>query len=384
MKYLFVCNTYYQLIIAIQLKYSVLKKADVSLVMSDHSNNAYEFYKNIKGLNFFDDIIFVKTKRFDYPQNIFLKLFSNLSVLFGAAPELYKFKKRVFDEIVFFNTDKFNVTLFSYLTKFNSNIRSSRIEESVISYNANDLKEHSNFNYKQSIQTRVYKISNFYRKLLKKRFFNDKICSLYCFYPSLYKGNLKTIKVPSINTEDTNFVNLLKQIFDIKDELLKFKEKYIYFSSIGDFEGGACVGEFDLAKKIENIVGNTNLLIKSHPRDYRHLYENNNFSVCRYSQVPWEVIMCCLDFSNHVFLTNISSSVLSLNMCLNTGPKTLFLFNFCKNKENFILRDSELYLEELLNTLHEDNRFSRFIAPKTWKEFESLLFSNERKDGFAL
>ena len=337
MKYLFVCNTYYQLIVAIQLKYTLLNKAEITLVMSDHSNNSYEYYKNLKALKYFDDIIFVNTKKYDNPINFFSKIISNLSVLFCYAPELCKFKKRYFDEIVFFNSDKFNVTLFSYLTKFNPNIKSSRIEESVLSYNANDLKEHSNYNYRQSIQSRVYKITNVYRKLLKKRYFNDQISSLYCFYPSLYKGNLKTIQIPYVNTEDINFVKLLKRIFDINDEFLTFKEKYIYFSSIGDFEGGECVGEFELAKKIENIVGKKNLLIKSHPRDYRHLYENNNFKVCRYSNVPWEVLMCCFDFSKHVFLANLSSSVLSLNMCIKNGPRTIFLFNFCKNRDNFML-----------------------------------------------
>ena len=380
MKYLFVCNTYYQLIVTIQLKYTLLKNTEITLVMSDHSVNSYEYYKNLKELKFFDDLIFVHTKRYDSPKNIFLKIFSNLSVLFGYAPELSKFKNRNFDEIVFYNTDKFNVTLFSYLANFNPNIRSSRMEESVLSYIANDLKEHSNYNYRQSIKTRVFKITNYYRKMLQRRCFNDRISSLYCFYPSLYKGNLKTIKIPYLNTDDSKFVNLLKRIFDIKDDLLSFKERFIYFSSIGDFEGGVCVGEFELAKKIENIVGKNNLLVKSHPRDYRHVYEKNNFNVCRYSSVPWEVLMCCFDFSKHVFLANLSSSVLSLNMCIKNGPRTIFLFNFCKNRDNFMLRDSERALKSLLDILHKDNSFSRFMVPINWKELKKMLSSDACKE----
>lgn len=49
---LFVCNTYSQLIESIQLRFTTFVSCAVSVVLSDHSNNAKPVYENAKNSRF--------------------------------------------------------------------------------------------------------------------------------------------------------------------------------------------------------------------------------------------------------------------------------------------------------------------------------------------
>ena len=84
---------------------------------------------------------------------------------------------------------------------------------------------------------------------------------VYCLYPDLYFGKLLVEKIPAIKT-DSELINILKKVFNVDIDKKSYKEKYIYFSSICDFEGGKPIGEFELIKNIAHLVGKDNLLIK--------------------------------------------------------------------------------------------------------------------------
>lgn len=169
---------------------------------------------------------------------------------------------------------------------------------------------------------------------MRKRNLNDDVEALYCFYPEFYTGILKTILIPKIELSDILFAQSLAKVFNIDKAKIYYPQKYIYFASVGDFEGGKPVGEVALAKKISKIVGKENLLIKLHPRDKTGLFEKEGLTVDKESSVPWEVIQLNYNFKNHVFLTCASGSVLSINLTLEEGPETYFMFPLCKVSQN--------------------------------------------------
>ena len=72
-----------------------------------------------------------------------------------------------------------------------------------------------------------------------------------------------------------------------------------------------------------------NLLIKVHPRDNTGEFEKSGLNVYPGSDVPWEAIQLNYDFSNHVFLTCTSNSILSVDVMLEKGPEVYFLYNLC-------------------------------------------------------
>ena len=137
--------------------------------------------------------------------------------------------------------------------------------------------------------------------------------------------------------------------FDIKLTENDYKEKYIFFTSICDFENGEPIGEYELVCKVADFVGKENLLIKTHPRDTRTIYEDNGFTVDKNSSIPWEAIQLSRDFSDKVFLTATSGSVLAGSFMSENPPKIFFMYGCCNIEGNASAKASVMAIEELLS-----------------------------------
>ena len=358
MRRIIICNTYFQLITAIQLKLTLFINDIVTVVLTDHSKNAYAYFENLKKLNVFDFAYFLNCRNEDYDKSNFLKKirkFCNISFGTSNNAVIREICSQKYDEIIFYNTSYTTKIIYANLYKFNHLIRSSRIEEGILSYSSTDFIQDFNF-------SKSYFVSKLLRKIFNKLSINSIIDRIYCFYPEVFKSNLNLVKIPSFNDNFDEISQILRILFNVKDEDSFIKEKYIFFSSVGDFEGGEVVGELDLALKIADIVGKENLIIKTHPRDTTGEFENAGLKVFGKSSVPWEAVMMSSDYSDKVFLTNTSGSVLSVNLCLSNGPTTYFLYDLCNNKNNSCVKDSEAGIREILKSFEGNPEFRRFIA----------------------
>ncbi|HEG1241807.1 TPA: hypothetical protein SCN02_002979, partial [Enterococcus faecium] len=81
------------------------------------------------------------------------------------------------------------------------------------------------------------------------------------------------IQIPLV-TAGSRTALQLSDIFNPMIDIYKEK-KYIFFTSVYDFEGGEPVGEYELVCKIADLVGKDNLIVKTHPRDVRTIYKDN-------------------------------------------------------------------------------------------------------------
>ena len=139
--------------------------------------------------------------------------------------------------------------------------------------------------------------------------------------------------IPQIDNH-TGMGAILRKIFNIETEMLKIHEKYIFFTGVFDFEGGGAIGEFELVMNVAQLVGKDNLIVKTHPRDKRTVYEESGITVYKNSSIPWEAIQLNYNFPDKIFLTVNSGSVLGVNMMLENKVKTYFLYNCCNIEKN--------------------------------------------------
>lgn len=346
---LFVANTYYQLILTIQLRYTLFSKDDTVMLFSDHSNNAKEVVDNINKAHIFSECYYIETKNIDHNSNRFQNLEDTLSMIFvhdnRFSKVLPNFNDCKFDELICFTFNIIIDGIYYYLCSYNEKLALSRLEEGILSYDA------GNVFYKKR-----YFIANI-RKLLKKTTILDNLHNFYCYYPELYSGDLNAISVPLIKN-GFRTPSMLKSIFNPK---MEYNYKYIFFTSVYDFEGGEPVGEFELVCKIADLVGKDNLLVKTHPRDRRTIYQDNGFNVDKNSSIPWEAIQLSGDFSDKVFMTVNSGSVLSGSTMSENPVRTYYMYKLCdisgnppcqKNAEDIKrLLDNES-MREILRTVH--------------------------------
>ncbi len=317
MKVLFFCNTYYQLIVAIRMRMT-LKKADkVSVVLTDVSRNAERVCDNLKSGRIFDGAYYLKTDEKDGKSTWqYLKEGINGIIPAGMENDLF------YDELIGFNYDLPTCALYASLEKANRSICCNVMEEGLLSYATEDS------------DCRAAKLIRLSRKLLFKKNAREKRELFYCFNPKAYKGPFTPVEIPPVAADDTELREALFDVFLDGNEPEMYKEKYIYLSSVYDFEGGAPVGELDVAIQIANVVGYDNLIVKVHPRDDLTRYRKAGLAVAENSSVPWEVFQIGCDFSEKVLVSSFSGSMINLNSIIESGGKNIYTNQLCDVSEN--------------------------------------------------
>ena len=341
MRRLIISNTHYQTIVSLQLKMTLFKEDDVVFFVSDHSNGSEEIVKRLKQIELFEDVEYIRTRDILYQysdkdkwRDFFSFSFfdrNRYAFYFDNTENLY------FDEIVVFNYEADIYGLHAILSAVNRDVKISMMEEGILSYNTFE-KTSKNLNLSCKI-----------RNVLGKKSVHDAVGNFYCFYPSLYQGKYSPVQIPLIQP-DSGVVALLKKVFGVDEQHMNYDRKYIFFTSVFDFEGEHPIGEFELVQQVAETVGKENLLVKIHPRDRRTVYHDNGLTVDRNSSVPWEVIQLSHDFGNHVFLTATSGSVLSGNFMTEVPVRTYYMFDLCNLKGS----GAEKTVREICNLLNNE------------------------------
>lgn len=335
-------NTYYQVIMAIQLKNTLFKNDKVVLLVSDHSKNTKEISAKLCQVGEFEDVKYIETLKILKQRSVWDKVRDYYQIAF-MKKNRYKYYLEgidniLFDEIICFNYGIDIYGLYALLCLYNKDLKISFYEESILSYNFSLEDLNSNM-----------KVIGKIRKRISKKDIMDNLLNFYCFYPSLYNGPLKAVSVPSISANGRTS-EVLRKVFSLEDIKDSYKEKFIFFTSVYDFEGGNPIKEFELCDKIADLVGKENLLIKIHPRDRRNIYEENGFKVDKNSLIPWEAIQLSRDFSDKIFLTATSSSALAGSLMSEKPVKTYYMYNCCDINGNLSAVKTVKDIEELLTT----------------------------------
>lgn len=352
-----ICDTYYQLITFIRIRQTLFKDDTIDLLLSDHSNGADEIVKTLSAKGIFRNVTLLKSKRLVYEKNK-SKFETIKEIINGVNGKSIICKaiesNAIYDSMIFYHADICSATIYAYLYKRNPQIKCARLEEGLVSY-FTEYIQNPDLSPNGRLKL-IYQI----RRMLKKSNISENNSIFYCFHPEMYSGKMKPVRIPLFNPRDENTKKLLRDIFHVKEETLDYPQKYIYFAGIGDIEGGNPIGEVKIAKQIAELVGYDNFLVKVHPRDKSGNFSRAGLTVDKSSSVPWEIIQLNYDFSNHVFLTSISGSVLSINLLLKNGPKTKFLYPLCDLSKNNIAYTSVRITEHILNSINRksSNQFA--------------------------
>lgn len=323
-----------------QLNNTVFCKDNVTLMISDHSNGSETVSEALKRMGLFYEVVFFMSKGCIQNRTIVNKLNDFLCFVLGKknryTERLQEIKNLYFDEMILFNFGLDMDGVFSYLYEKNNNISISKYEEGILSYGS------------KRVETERSYVIRVLRHIIGKKDIVDCFANFYCFYPSLYKGDMKAVGVPVV-TKNSKTADDLRNLFKLYNVEESYPEKYIFFTSVYDFEGGDPIGEYDIVCKIATLVGKDNLLIKVHPRDIRGVYEKNGFKVDKNSSIPWEAVQLSGDFSDKVFITATSGSVLAGSFMSEKPTRTFYVFKCCDISNNKTAQNTAKSIVDLLN-----------------------------------
>lgn len=346
---LVICNTYYQLIVVMQMAREIWNEDETDVVISNQSSGAFATCSNLRKTDVFHTVFWRENARICRPNSgVFRTLEKMKDIIIGIGDK--EITTNHYDELVFYNPDIFTYGLYAKLKKNNEKLICSRFEEGILSYEDAEFLQNSRLD-----------ICNKIRKYIGKSTLEDDTENYYCFYPEFYKGKLNPIAVPKI-ADYRAIGKILQKLFNVRPENLVIKEKYIFFTSVYDFEGGEPIGEFELVQKVAEIVGKDNLIVKTHPRDVRDVFKNSGLHVYNNSEIPWEAIQLNNDFSSKVLMTVNSGSIVGANMMTEKKAKAFFLYKCC----NYEVNPSAVGTSQMID------RFVKEVADENIKSVGSL------------
>ena len=337
MKRLIICNTYYQLILAVQMRQTMFRGDVCDLWLSDHSQNADLVAQRIQSLGIFSHTEYLTTKANTYQNSVFQDISEVIRCNFGKVPPM---EIDLYDEIVFYNVSLKLYQIQDFYQQIGHVTKWSLMEEGIFSYSTDF-----------ACGNRV-KLTRKIRKLTGRGDLLRMARQYYCTNPELKteKSGLEVIRIPSDAASLSALKDVLNAIFHVDPGLLCFPQKYIYFASSADIDGNP-YGETEFVLRLARELGKENLLVKMHPRDTRSVYEDAGISVTRDSSVPWEVIQMNLDLSRKTLLTIHSGAFISISTMMDSDVKGYLLFPFIQNGDGaFQTRSGRI--GEMLERIH--------------------------------
>ena len=339
----YLCNTYMQLITAIQIKKYIYPNEKGKLLLSDHSVNADKVIQRMTSLGIFDDVIAADTKFYEFEQSKYEDFKDVMTLTLGLKNKYsreFLCSDCIYDRIFFHNYDFILYPLLEQCWNRGKVPALCRMEEGISSY-ANMIRKEL-----ETPSTRMKAIHKL-RGFFKKPTLDGNMHDFFVFFPTLFPPTEKKVHgIPLLSCEDKDLVNIFDTIFDYHPEKDPYPEKYIFMGSCRNIDG-ASTRETEIILKLAELVGPENLLVKMHPRDGRHVYEEKGIHVSRNSSVPWEVIQLSHDFSNHVILTVSSSSAITASALLCDNVETFLLYPMDTGLDN----EYDKFCEESLGGL---------------------------------
>lgn len=363
MKKLFLCETPFQIIMALCLKQQCANSNDqVDVIIADTFNGYKNISNRIKELKLFNNV---------YNANINIepaikkiKKIKYVIMTKNFLREIFEGKIELYDELFFWNYNYYTISIKEYLSRKNKNMKSFVFEEGYISYFSSYKKKPTSF---------LMKLVNIKNVIMKhQKIYEENMDGIYLFEPDLllYKPACTIFKIDRKTLETKKFQENIKYIFNIDDVILKYDKKYIIFEE--------CHPEYDDEKIFDEIierVGKDNVIIKLHPRRKINRFAKKGVKTLGNDGAPWEAIALAKDFSKNVLISIGSGSITSHRMLFGNNMNAYLLFKFCgSDLEEFNEKNMKFW-----NKLESKNDNHGIHIPDTLEQFYAMLDKEKRE-----
>lgn len=351
MKSLFICQTDYQLINAINIKKHLLPELEADIVISNNKPGTIELSKRLQNVGLFQNV-YVYSDSFNglhrymrgndekntfcnaikgSLKNIYLNIFGRIrGVDFIINHKIFDGKKINFsqyDNLFGVETSSFYGEIYDIISKYNK-------------CNNNFLDEG---------------LGCYLRYALDRK---HRVDTVYLYEPEMaaYKDVFfNIIKIPKINLNDEEFIRLINYVFNFKDLInIKLKNKIIFFDqnthpmprylrNAGKIKRTILRNPYkkhlkdqifyetklELFRVLAEKLKPQKIFVKLHPRsteEYLEDYKKNNADFFPNIFSPWEVFGCNYEIKNNIWITVYSSALCSYDFTIKNTNNNKYIF----------------------------------------------------------
>jgi hypothetical protein len=106
---------------------------------------------------------------------------------------------------------------------------------------------------------------------------------------------------------------------------------------------------------VKEMVVNSKVIVKSHPRDKYKYFDYEYFKM---SSFPFEILCLYNDFSNYTFINNFSSAVFTPKLIFNQEPKLIFTYLLFSDKMNTAWGNRDLIISRFRKMYKDSSKIS--------------------------
>lgn len=327
---LFLCNSVYQIMVAVWIKHCYLNGNHTDIIITDHMNDGRKISKKIEEIALFDNVFYAETlkeARYKVKRNRFEILIGDLFP--ENQLQQYVKLKYVYTELYIANFDGFSQMLFNAMSRKNLMLQLHVFEDGISTYCEIEKYykyfEYYYYNHKDDC--------NLFKRFLHKKIYRKKplygnVKRFLVFNPEMMKWDPKceVENLKKIDSKDKKYRELINQVFDYQNCVDKYDSKYIFFEE-SFFADGETISDIELVEELAKRVGKDNIMIKIHPRNPKNRFAELGYKTNRNTSIPWEVILLNIgDVSDKVFLTIASSAILNPIMIFGVKIKAYSLY----------------------------------------------------------
>ena len=295
-KCLFLVNTPYQLMIAINLRKAEYANYDADVVITDNISDHKDLLDSVRCVGIFENVIAYNIKEL-YPDKNGVALARRL---FGDKNIFDK----AYDYYLFANLDHGASGIYRMLCKRNRHIKAIMFEDGYASYSG----WYSDF---LTMYGSIPYDGNVYKRLILKTWFHRLVDNVFChvekmlvFNPSImtYKPSFRVESMKPIDVKNSELVETYNRIFKYDPSVDSYKEPIIFFEE-SYYADGYNVNDVEIVEKIASIVGKEKLFVKTHPRNPDNRLKKLGYKTNKNTSIPWEVICMNIDLSEKTLIT---------------------------------------------------------------------------------
>lgn len=353
---LFVCNSVYQIFVALWIKFYYYSDSKLDIIISDHMSQGKKLADNIRQISLFEHVYYAETLDFakfnvklTKKERIFASLYPNKMLhQFVDLSERYT-------QLYIANVDYFSQLLFDALAHKNAEIELIIYEDGMFTYSRLYEKDYLSTFIPKTNVIKKFLHTCIYRK---KTIFGN-VHEMLVFNPEnmLWKPDFPIVALKKIERENREFRGICNLVFSYYNSTDVYDKKYIFLEESFSAEG-AKLDDLEIVEQIALRVGKENIMVKIHPRNPINRFARIGIKTNQDISIPWEVIIMNTDFSDKILITVSSSSILNPRLIFGQYVKAYSIYE-CVDHEHC---NSRLLSDDMWE-----------IASKLFKKYKDMV-----------
>lgn len=339
MRRLFVCNTPYQIMVAMLINEEKKEKNDVSdIVLTDNFSNSYNIKECVLKTGYFDTTYYAQINKTLFPKNGIDKLKKYKYIFFPQRNinKIFLGGMVFYDEVYYNNDDIFLYNLVFCALKKNEQLSVFRFEEGYSSYTSLYCSK------------MAQKIFDFRCKYKGFRKFDLLLSELFFFEPELVVFDTDKIisRIPRNINETVR--TTVKKIFNVP-KMDNLTGKWIVFEE-SFFQDVGYMDDFYLYEKLIKHHGKDKIIVKLHPRTQKNRFVNMGVEIMEADGIPWEAFLVSNPSIEVTGIALASGSIINARLMLGSKLPAYLLYQCVEHDIPAYNENFELFVKKLMET----------------------------------